>query len=231
MRGSVSNADARPLPLTPALSPWPGRGSKAAAAVILLCLTACTALAVKAPQTYRLEPTQTVASATRFIPADVLVYTPTASLSLDTQQVAFLKPDGTLSRFDGVAWTDRAPALVEAALVEGLQNSGLRGVAGHDAGIRPDYTIQSELRDFEATGSADGAAQSVDVSLYINIVRVSDRRIVASRLMVVSQPVATPAFGSVVAAFDVAVGDVDHQAADWVLDNVERNLHQQPGSR
>ncbi len=49
------------------------------------------------------------------------------------------------------SWTDTAPSLVQAKLIEAFEATNAILAVGRDAaGLKPDYILQSDLRDFQA---------------------------------------------------------------------------------
>lgn len=116
-------------------------------------------------------------------------------------------------------WTDPAPVLMQTLLITSLQNSGgfLR-VGRNGAGLLPDYTVLSDLQDFQAEAAADGSLTwSVTVRLSLSIVRESDRRIIGTRQFTASAPAATDDTAALVNAFHTAVSEILGDGVAWVL--------------
>lgn len=116
-------------------------------------------------------------------------------------------------------WTDPAPVLVQTLLLSSLQNAGgFRLVARDAKGLQPDFTLMTELRDFQAEAPA-GAAPVVKVGMTLTLIREADRRILATRRLDASAAAASDGTADVVVAFDTATSQILGQAVAWVQSN------------
>ena len=85
-----------------------------------------------------------------------MVGTPVASADLDTTRIALTRSPGVIEYFAKGAWADDAPILLQDKLIESFEASGAIVAIGRDAvGLKPDYVLQSELRDFQAEFTGD----------------------------------------------------------------------------
>ncbi len=142
----------------------------------------------------------------------LVVAEPVAERDINTTRIALTRAPNSIEYFAKGNWTDTAPALVQAKLIEAFEATGSIVAIGRDAaGLRPDFILQSDLRDFQAeftgTDAAPGAP-SVHVRLMAKLVRMPDRRIVRSvgaEQSVVASSVAVP---TIVVAFEQALGAV-----------------------
>src|SRR5262249_25746917 len=114
------------------------------------------------------------------VSAQLLVAAPTAPSALDTRRIALSRAPVSLDYFAEAEWTDRAPFLVQDALVEGFQKSGaVAAVAADRGGLRADFVLDTMVDDFTAIyDSADGPPR-VRVSLNVKLVQMPERKIVA----------------------------------------------------
>lgn len=113
-------------------------------------------------------------------------------------------------------WSDPAPVLIQSLLLASLQNAGgFRLVGRTGAGLQPDYTLMTELRDFQAD-APEGAAPVVKVGVTLTLVREADRRIVATRQFDATSTAPTDETGPLVGAFDAATSEVLRAAVTWV---------------
>lgn len=198
----------------------------AAATGLMLSTAGCTLDSVfaGAPRVTRLT------SARDFTPGprmgwQLLVGVPTTSVLLNTTRIAFTTSDGSLSYFRA-EWYDPLPAMVQTLLIESLENSGrITAVARDTSGLRADYIMMIDIRDFTADYGTSDPAQSapvIHIGMRAKLVAMPRRVIEESAVFEVNEPATGPAFNDVIAAFDRAFHSVAAQITDWAL---------QPGRR
>jgi cholesterol transport system auxiliary component len=136
----------------------------------------------------------------------LVVGTPVASADLDTTRIALTRSPGVVEYFAGGAWADYAPVLLQNKLIESFEASGAIVAVGRDAvGLRPDYVLQSELRDFQAEFT--GAAPVAHLRLTVKLVRMPDRRIIANVAIDQRAPAGGGSLPEIVSAFDRAASE------------------------
>ncbi|WP_145110447.1 ABC-type transport auxiliary lipoprotein family protein [Cereibacter sediminicola] len=145
----------------------------------------------------------------------VVVEPVTAGGALATDRI-LIKPSRVQAQYlPDARWSDPAPALVQTLLVGSLQNAGgFRLVAREAAGLVPDYTLMTELRDFQAE-APPGATPVVRVAMVLTLIRESDRSVASSRRVEAVAPAASDTTGDVVVAFEAAVTQALGQAIGW----------------
>ena len=88
----------------------------------------------------------------------LVVGTPVASADLDSTRIALTRAPGVVEYFAKGAWADYAPILLQDKLIESFEASNAIVSVGRDAvGLRPDFVLQSDLRDFQAEYSGEVA--------------------------------------------------------------------------
>lgn len=119
----------------------------------------------------------------------------------------------------GSRWSEPTPALVQTLLVASFQNiGGFRLVSRTGAGLMPDYTLMTELQEFQAEPGDAGPDQvTVRVGMMMTIIRETDRRIVASRRFAATEVVASDATGDIVGGFDRVVQRLMAEAVAWTV--------------
>lgn len=135
----------------------------------------------KAPQLYLLRPefAQVEGQAVNWA---LNVLEPTAADSLDTPRIALLNPPARLDYYANASWPDRLPKLVQSALVQAFEQSRkIASVAPDDAGLRSDYMLQTEIRDFNAVYDTPDAAPKIEIRIMAKLVRSRSRDIVETR--------------------------------------------------
>ena len=187
----------------------------------LSLVSACGALsslseASKELDAYTLSPVSTggtAAAGSRHL----VVELPTSAAALGTDRI-LIKPSAVQAQYlpDG-RWTEPAPALVQTLLVASFQNlGGFRLVGRTGAGLMPDYTLMTELQDFQAEPIGPDARQvTVKVSVMLTLIRESDRRIVATRRFATTDVVGSDETSALVGGFDRALQSVLREAVLW----------------
>ena len=167
-------------------------------------------------------PLYTLSAVTQFdrslpkVDWQLVVGTPVASADLDTTRIALTRSPGVVEYFAKGAWADNAPILLQDKLIESFEASGAIVAVGRDAvGLRPDYVLQSELRDFQAEFS--GEAPTAHLRLTAKLVRMPDRRIVANITIEQKEAAAGNSLPEIVDAFDRAAGEAFQEAVVRVL--------------
>jgi cholesterol transport system auxiliary component len=146
----------------------------------------------------------------------LVVGTPVASADLDTTRIALTRSPGVIEYFAKGAWADNAPILLQDKLIESFEASGAIVAVGRDAvGLRPDYVLQSELRDFQAEFA--GGAPTAHLRLAAKLVRMPDRRIVANIAIEQKVAAAGGALPQIVDAFDRAASQAFEEVVVRVL--------------
>lgn len=174
----------------------------------VLFLAGCTGslLDSEAPvlQTYVLAPAA-AAQGTAAATQDIVVGEPSAAPGLATERIAVLHPDRRLEYYAGARWGDTAGHVMQSFIVGSLRNQGtFRSVTAAPAGTTATHAIDFELRDFQAEYPREGVAPTVRVSLVANIIRISDRRLLAVIPATAAVPASDNRLTAVIAAFEAA---------------------------
>jgi cholesterol transport system auxiliary component len=146
----------------------------------------------------------------------LVVGTPVASADLNSTRIALTRSPGVIEYFAKGAWADYAPILLQDKLIESFEASGAIVSVGRDAvGLRPDYVLQSDLRDFQAEYA--GESPTAHLRLAAKLVRMPDRRIVANILTEQKVAAAGNSLPQIVDAFDRAAGQAFEEVVVKVL--------------
>lgn len=174
------------------------------------------------PQVNDPVPLYTLSAVTQFdqslprVDWQLIVGTPIASADLDTTRIALTRSPGVIEYFANGAWADNAPILLQGKLIESFEASKAILSVGRDAiGLRPDYVLQSDLRDFQAE-YANGLPVA-HLRLAAKLVRMPDRRIVANILTEQKVQAEGPALAQIVRAFDRAASEAFEEVVVRVL--------------
>lgn len=145
----------------------------------------------------------------------LLVPTPSAIQVLDNRGIVVRLSGSELRYLANAQWSDLLPAVVQARLVAGLENTGLFGGVGMPGqGLAIDYQIVVEIREFAIDAAGPGTA---DVELSVKLLDDRTGVVRAQRLFASSVGVNPSASsGVLVAALDKAFADVQADIVDWI---------------
>ncbi len=137
---------------------------------------------------------------------------PSTVRALDTDRIAARPSPAEYAYLPGAVWSDRLPKLLQARLVETLQNSGrVRAVGVPGQGLLIDYQLALDVRAFEFTQ----AGAVVDFSVRV----MDDRngRVLRSQVFRKVVPPASTQPAAIVAALDQAMEQSFTEIADWAF--------------
>lgn len=146
----------------------------------------------------------------------LVVAEPAAERDIDTTRIALTRTPNVIEYFADGNWTDTAPDLVQAKLIEAFEATNAIVAVGRDAaGLKPDYILQSDLRDFQA--EYGGGAPMAHVRIIAKLVQMPDRKIVKSITGQASVAAGDKELPAVVNAFEQALGQVLSQIIPPIL--------------
>ena len=188
----------------------------------LLALAGCGSvvdnLVAEPPDLFTLTPKNTFDQDLPKVSWQLVVEEPTASGGLNTTRIARRSNPTELTYFAEAAWTDRAPEMVQTLLVESFENSAAIVAVGRKAiGLRSDFDLKTELREFQAEYDNGQGLPLIRVRLNAKLIKQPRRQIVAFENFEAVQRAAGPGMEQVVLAFDEALGKVLRQVVQWSL--------------
>jgi cholesterol transport system auxiliary component len=200
-----------------------GEGARFLAILLALALTGCGGLLPDPPkrQLYRLEPAL-VPPAARLplVPVQLLVAVPLAPSGLDTSRIALSRTPLSLDYFADSEWADRAPLLVQSALIDAFEKSRAVGAVARDsAAFRADFVLETTIRDFQAAYDAPNGPPRVSVALNAKLVKIPERKIVGQTTLSREAAVAANDVPAVVRAFGEALGAAAGDLVAWTVTN------------
>jgi cholesterol transport system auxiliary component len=147
----------------------------------------------------------------------LVVELPTAPGAIGTDRI-LIKPVPYQAQYlpDG-RWSEATPILVQNLLVASFQNiGGFRLVGRTGAGLMPDYTLMTELQEFQVEPARPETKGFIlKVTIRVTLIRESDRRIVASRRIAATGTVASDGTATLVAGFDRVMLTVLTETVLW----------------
>ncbi len=152
------------------------------------------------------------------ISLQVVIDEPYAPAALDSNRIVYQPSPNEIRYFAGARWSDRAPLMVQALLVDTLDRTGkFQAVGRRAAGMRSDFIVRMSIVTFAAEKSGS-SAESVHVHFNAQLGRrFSDEIVAGRRFEAIAQPRSNNML-DIVNAFDdamvVSLGDL----SAWIYD-------------
>ena len=142
---------------------------------------------------------------------------PNASAYLNTSRIAIAQSATSSDYYAKTGWTDRAPLMVQTRIVDSFENSHkIIAVARESIGLRANYVLQSDLRNFVAM-YIYGKPPIAHVRIVAKLVRMPDRQIIGVGSFERCVRARADKVPKVVEAFDQALGSVMKRLVAWTL--------------
>jgi len=149
---------------------------------------------------------------------EILIDKPSATDALDTRRIALRRNQLSFNYYADSAWTDPAPAMIQALLVESLQRSGrVKAVSRNTLAIQGDYELRVDVRHFEADYEGNADIPTVRIEFGLILVHVADRAVAGTHAVTASVRPGANDVPSVVSAFDRALHDAMRDTLTWTL--------------
>src|SRR5882757_4478995 len=166
---------------------------------------------------YTITPKSTFDSDLPDVYWQLSVEVPSAAANVNTGRIALAMSPTSSDYYTKTAWTDRAPVMVQTRIVDSFENSHKIVAVGRESiGLRANYVLQTDLRNFEAMYFY-GGAPIAHVRIVAKLVQMPDRQIIGvatfERCVRARQDKVT----KVVEAFDQALGSVMKRLVAWTL--------------
>lgn len=167
---------------------------------------------------YTLTPKNTFDEDLPRVPWQLVVEEPSSAGGLQVQNIALRTRAIELQYFANARWTERAPRMVQTLLVESFENSGKIVAVGRQAiGLRSDFNLKTELREFQAEYSGSNQPPVVHVRLSVRLIQQPRREIIASENFDARVTADGTGMEQVIIAFDDALGKVIRRTVEWSL--------------
>ena len=206
-------------------------------AVVLALLSGCASLstlnsASKSTDLYLLTPKSTFAAGLPRLRQQIIVDEPTATAAVNNDRIAVQPTPLQVQYLPGARWVDRAPVFIQTLLIESYENTGKVGAVGRSTvGLRADYIIVTDVREFQARPPKNAAPDSpleIHVRLNIKVVDANLDQIIASRSFEEFEPTVSDKAEDIVEAFDEALGDALRDSVEWSIRKMYSDAAKQP---
>lgn len=182
------------------------------------------------PRLFRLSPKNTFPDDLPKVDWQLVVEEPIAPAGLRTTRIALNRDAVELQYYARANWTDLATEMVQTLVVESFENSGKIVAVGRESlGLRADFVLKLELREFQAEYTA-GAAPKAHVRINAKLVQMPQRMIVGSESFESIIDAGADSIEDIVAAFDEALGKTLKRLVIWTLQTGQAHWHSKRGT-
>lgn len=148
--------------------------------------------------------------------AQLLVVEPSALKTLDSPEIVVKTSPTQIQYLANSQWPDRLPRVVQARIVEALENTGrVKAVAKPGEGLVIDYQIVTDIRAFQANVGA--GEQNAQVELSVKLVSDRTGMVVRSKVFEAAAPISGTDAQSVVNGLNAAFDAVARSMVKWVF--------------
>lgn len=184
------------------------------------CGSVLQAAAGDPPRLFRLSSKNTYPDTVPVVDWQLVVETPSAPASVNTNRIGLMESAFRFNYFAKANWVDRAPVMVQNLIIESFDNSNaIVGVGPASIGLRPNFVLQPELREFQAHHVGD--AHEVFVVINARLIQMPERKIVAVEQFSRKMKAPVGMLDPVIDAFDDTLGKVMKRLVVWTLEEGE----------
>ena len=169
------------------------------------------------PELYRLTPKSTFAEDLPRVGWQLVLEEPQANAGIDTTRITLQRAPLQIEYYARAQWSDRAPQMVQTLMIESFENSDRIIAVGRDVlGLRADFFLKTELREFQAEYFHPGQPRC-HIVIAARLVQMPRRAIIGSNNFEASQTATADSMPAVIDAFDNALGKVLRRLVEWTL--------------
>jgi len=189
--------------------------------VIVFALAGCSGLfGGSAPHLYRVTPKSTYPPNLPHRSVQLLIDAPLTPAGLDTSRIALTRSAVSIDYFADSEWTERAPLLVQTALLQSFENSkAINAIDRESVGLRADFILRTELRHFEAVYDSPDGPPEIWAAINVRLVNPTSRDIVAQTSFERRARASANDMPSIILAFDEVLGGVMKEIVVWTVTN------------
>ena len=131
--------------------------------------------------------------------------------ALETDRLMVRPRADQVSYYKGIAWSDRLPRLVQARMIETVQNSGAVKAVSSSVG---QYALVTDLRAFQIDVSSGKAYAEIEI--FAKLVNTSTGKVTATKGLSARVPATTDSPTDAIAAMNQAFTEVLQDTTTWV---------------
>jgi cholesterol transport system auxiliary component len=199
---------------------------------LLLPLSGCGGLipGLEGPKNlYNLSPKSSFRQDLPRVSWQLVIEEPLAAGGLNEASIAFKPSPLEIRYFKEVRWTERVPRMVQTLLVESFENSNTIVAVGRQAiGLRADYSLLTEIREFQAEKMGGG---NVRVRINAKLIRQPRQIIVQSQSFEAVVPDRGQNMAQTINVWDEALGRTLKQIVEWTIIHGENEFRLRESKR
>jgi len=214
-------------------------GRSLCVALLAFGLSACIDFSIskeEAPRLYVLTPKSTYPAELKSVNWQLLVDAPVSPAGLNTARIALQDSPIELRYFSQASWTDFAPRMVQALIVESFENSKkIVSVGREQIGLRADYLLKTDLREFQAEYDQHIPDKATElgptvtppwarVRINAKLVKMPQREIVAQQTFDRRVQAKANRMSDIIEAFDEALGKTLKVMVIWTIETGEAQM-------
>lgn len=186
--------------------------------ILSACVDPISLVSGAPPRLFDLTPKSTFDDGLPKASARLTIDVPTATAGLNTARIA-LKPTATqFEYYAGARWVDVVPVMTQTLLLESFDNSDKIDVLGRGAyGLRADYGLLVNIREFQAEYRSDDAAPDVRIRFQARLVAMPRRSHIAATSVVGLATAKSRKLTDIIDAFDLAFGRAAKDLVAWTV--------------
>ncbi len=116
-------------------------------------------------------------------------------------------------------WIERLPVMLQTQMVRYMQQSkAFTGVGRTSDGLKPDYTLITDIHDFQIEYPKDDGAPNIHVSLSAQILSVPGRKVVTINQFDRQISATDSSFVAILQAFENALNEVLNELTKWLAE-------------
>ena len=192
------------------------------ALVMALPLAGCISL-IKEPDpiaVYALRPQLPDNASLPMVNWSLTVIRPNAVAFLDSNRIAVRPEPNVLQVYKGANWSESLPDLVQANLVQALENSGrIKSVSRQNSGVPAEVAMLVDIRQFESVYAADAKIPDAVIQMHVKVLEYPSNRVIAAQTFSVTVPSASKDIPDVVQAFESGLNTVNAEIIAFTLAN------------
>jgi cholesterol transport system auxiliary component len=157
---------------------------------------------------------------------------PEAPQNLDSDRIAISRSANTQDFFANAAWQDQLPAIIQGSLVRAFEASNrIDQIVRDTEGVRTDYLMKVDVRDFEARYDQPDSAPTAVVALQVTLINRSNRNLVARMAAKKESAAIQNSVDASVEAMDRALGVALDDIVRWTFTMIPQTITAGPKVR
>lgn len=189
---------------------------------LALPLAGCISL-IKEPDpiaVYALRPEALDAASLPAVNWPLTVIRPNSIAFLDSNRIAVRPEPNVLQVYKGANWSESLPDLVQANLVQILENSGrIKSVSRQNSGVPAEVAILIDIRQFESVYAPGAKIPDAVIQMHVKVLEYPSNRVIAAQTFSASVPSASKEIPDVILAFERGLNTVTAEIVAFTLGN------------